>query len=186
MTRGVFSESFPEFRVAILSILDFWHKQFGAFVKTAFYERWGSFWKKKTLFRNFFSMFFGFGSNIFWNFNKKILVGWPKCRWKSLAEHFEDNVFFKKNSSFSDFETKTFGKGQNFSVAFSKLHNTWPQKHSKEKFSEVWGPIFCQFRTFSKNNSERLSKLLSMSPEDRFGKENYFLNIEIFFHDFST
>ena len=142
--------------------------------------------RKKTLFRNFFSMFFGFGSNIFWNFNKKILVGWPKCRWKSLAEHFEDNVFFKKNSSFSDFETKTFGKGQNFSAAFSKLHNTWPQKHSKEMFSEVWGPIFCQFRTFSKNNSERLSKLLSMSPEDRFGKENYFLNIEIFFHDFST
>ena len=42
---------------------------------------------------------------------------------------WEQCFFLKKNSSFADFETKTFGKKQKFLAAFSKLHNTWREKH---------------------------------------------------------
>ena len=77
----------------------------------------------------------------FLHFWQKKLIGWPKCGWKSPGEHSENNVFFEKFSSFSDFETKTFGKGQIFSAVFSKLHNTSKEAHPKEIFSQVWGTI---------------------------------------------
>ena len=181
MTGGVFSETFPEVRVAVLSILDFWQKQFGAFFKTAFYERWGSFWKR-VFFEKIFSLFFGFGSNISGIFSKIFLIGWPNCRWKSPGELFEKKVFFWKKSSLSDVETKTFGKGQFSSAAFSKLHKTWPEKHPKDFFLR-FGDLFSHSRTFSRN--KRLSELLSMGPEDSFEKRKIF-KIRVFFYTFWT
>ena len=174
MTRGAFSENFLEVRVAILSIPDFWQKQLGAFVKTAFYERWGSFWKKRDFFRKFFSMFFGFGSNISWTFGKKNLVRWPKCRWKSSGEHFENNVFFwKKILLFQNLRQRRSEKGKIFRLP-SLNCIIRDEKNILRKFFRRLEDLFCQFRTFSKNNSERLSKLLSMSPEDSFEKKAFF------------
>ena len=48
------------------------------------------------------------------------------------------------------------------------------QKNIFRKIFLRFEDLFCQFRTFSKNNSERLLKLLSRSPEDRFGKKYIF------------
>ena len=129
--------------------------------------------------KNFFSMFFENGSNTSWTFGQNNLVRWPNWRWKSPGEHFENNVFFEEKSPFSDFETKMFGKGQNLSAVISKVHITWPEKQTKELFLR-FEDLFCPFRAFSKNNSERLSKLLSMSPEDRFGKKTYVSDIDVF------
>ena len=113
--------------------------------------------KKRFSSKNYFACF-SYLDQTFLGLLAKKLVGWQNCRWKSPGEHFENKVFFeKKILFFSDFETKAFGKRQKFSTAFSELHKTWPKKHLKELFSEVWGPILSlsdfyqkQFRAFVK------------------------------------
>ena len=116
-----FSESFSEVRVAILSILDFWQRQFGAIVKTAFYERWGSFWKKKDFFRKICFPCFSDLDQTFPGFLAKVFGRVAELPLKEPRGTFWEQCFFWKKS-FPDFETKTFGKGQIFSAAFSKLH----------------------------------------------------------------
>ena len=119
-------------------------------------------------------MFFGIGSNISCTFGKTILVGWPNWRWKSPGEHFENNGFFwKKNILFQTLREKRSDKGKIFRLR-SLNCIIRDQKIILRNFFLRLRDLFCHFRTFSKNNSERLSKLLSMSPRDRFGKKIFF------------
>ena len=116
----------------------------------------------------------------------KKLVGWQNCRWKSPGEHFENKVFFeKKILFFQTLRQKRSENGKNFRLR-SLNCIIRDQKNILRNFFLRFGDPFCHFRTFIKNNSERLSKLLSMSPEDRFGKEKIFLRHRGFIHDFWT
>ena len=117
-------------------------KKLGAFVKTAFYERWGSFWRKKDFFRKItFPRFSELDLTIPGLLAKKIWLGGRIAALEEPGRTIWEQCFFEKISSFSDFETKTFGKGQFFSAVFSELQNTWPEKHPEELFSDVSGPI---------------------------------------------
>ena len=130
--------------------------------------------------KNFFSMFFGIGSNISCTFGKTILVAWPNWRWKSPGEHFENNGFFwKKNILFQTLREKRSEKGKIFRLR-SLNCIIRDQKIILRNFFLRFRDLFCHFRTFSKNNSERLSKLLSMSPRDRFGKKIFFGHPDFF------
>ena len=129
--------------------------------------------KRIFLSKNLFSMFCGFGSNISWTFGQNILVRWPNWRWKSPGEHFENNVFFEKNLLFQTLRQKRSEKGKVFRLR-SLNCIIRDQKNILRKFFLRFEDLFFQFRTFSKNTLKLLSKLLSMSPEDRFGKKLFF------------
>ena len=125
-------------------------------------------------------MFFGFESTISGIFSENFLVGWPNCRWKSPGEHFENNVFFwKKNILFQTLRENRSEKGKIFRLRSLNCIIS-DQKIILRNFSLRFGDLFCHFRTFRKNNSERLSKLLSMSPRDRFGKKIFFGHPDFF------
>ena len=60
----------------------------------------------------------------------------------TLDEQFEKNNVFRKKLilfSSSHFDTKTFGKWQNISSAFSRLHKHSPKAHLREFFFHVQG-----------------------------------------------
>ena len=59
------------------------------------------------------------------------------------------------------------------------------RKNGLRKFFLRFEDLFCHFWIFIKNKSERFSKLLSMSLEDRFGKKSFFFKICSFFLCFS-
>ena len=124
--------------------------------------------------KKFFSMFFGFGSNISEIFIEKFLVAWPNCRWKRPGEHFENNVFFwKKNILFQTLRQKRSEMAKIFRLR-SLNCIIREQKNILSNFFLRFGDLFCHFRTFSKNNSDRLSKLLSRSAEVRFERKRIF------------
>ena len=108
-----------------------------------------------------------------------------KFSWGSNSFFLSISDLWKKISSFSDFETKTFGKGQSFRLC-SLNCIILQKKLILRKCFLRFEDLFCLFRTFCKNNSERLSKLLSMSLEDRFGKKGFFFKTCSFFHVFRT
>ena len=86
---------------------------------------------------------------------------------------FWEQFFWKKNLLFQILSQKCSENGKIF-----RLHSVYcilrDQKNIFRKFFLRFEDLFCQFRTFRTNNSERLLKLLSRSPEDRFGKKIFF------------
>ena len=90
-----------------------------------------------------------------------------------------EQFFLKKSFFFQILSQKCSENGKIF-----RLHSVncilRGQKNIFRKFFLKFEDLFSQFRTFSKNNSEHLSKLLSMSPEDRFGKKLFFQHRDIF------
>ena len=91
----------------------FWQRFFGRFVEIAFFERWGSFWKKK-IFRTKkrFLKNFGFRAKKSLDFRHKKSAGMTKLRSISSREHFEENKVVQKKTSvvFFKFERWTLGR----------------------------------------------------------------------------
>ena len=58
------------------------------------------------------------------------------------------------------------------------------RKNGLRKFFLRFEDLFCHFWIFIKNKSERFSKLLSMSLEDRFGKKSFFSKFVVFSYAF--
>ena len=84
---------------------------------------------------------------------------------------WEQCFYWKKILLFQNLRQRRSEKGKIFRLR-SLNCIIRDQKNILRKCFRRFDDLFCQFRTFSKKNSERLSKLLSMSPEDSF--ENFF------------
>ena len=135
--------------------------------------------------KNLFSMFFVFGSNSSWTFGKKF--GWVAelPLEEPRGAFWEQGFFWKKILFFQTLRQKRSENGKKFRLR-SLNCIIRDQKSILRNFFLRFGDLFCLFRISSENNSERLSKLLSMSPEAHFGKKIYFSDIEVFFQDVST
>ena len=108
----------------------FWQRFFGEFVEIAFFDRWGSFWKKK-IFRahKCFLKNFGFRAKKSLDFWHTKSAGMTKLRSVSSKEHFEENSVVQKKSSFVFFKFWATNAGtlpKKLLVAVSKLKITYP------------------------------------------------------------
>ena len=117
-------------------------------------------------------MFFGFGSIISCTFGKKN-GRVAEVRLEKTMGTFWEQCFFLKKFFFFILWAKNVEKMAKYFVAFYKLHLTWPEELFRENYLR-FNELFYLFLTFCKNNSERFSKLLSMSPEDSFEKKFFF------------
>ena len=93
---------------------------------------------------------------------------------------WEKHCFTEKKKNFL-FQTlsQTRSKNDKIFAAFYKLHITWPEELFRKIFLR-FQKLFYLFRTFGKKILERLSKLLSRSPEDSFEKKRFFSKNVIF------
>ena len=117
-------------------------------------------------------MLFGLGAKFFWTFGCKKLAVWPNFRWMCPDALFEKNIVLHRKKTFFFFKhwAKHARKMPNFLAAFFKLHITRPEEFFRKIFLSFEQLLYL-LRTFDKHNSERLSKLLSMSAEDRFERK---------------
>ena len=173
MTKGSFSESSSEVRWAF-----FIH--FGLFIKIIrriYRDR--ILWalrivlKEKGFFRKKFSQIFRIWIKPFSDFWQYLFNQVADFPLEGPGGVFWEQFFWKKNLLFQILSQKCSENGK-----IPRLHSVncilRDQKNIFRNFFLRFEDLFCQFRTFSKNNSERLSKLLSMSPEHRFGKKIIF------------
>ena len=94
---------------------------------------------------------------------------------------WEQCFFLKQFLLFQTLRRKQSEKGKFFRLC-SLNCIIRDQKNIPRNFLIRFEDLFCHFRTFSKNISERLPKLLSLSLEDRFGKKGFFFKNCSFFH----
>ena len=124
------------------------------------------------VFRNWIKHFLYFWQN---NFGRVAELRLEEPR----GTFWEQCFFLKKNILFQTLREKRSEKRKIFRP---RSPNCIIRDHKiiLRNFFLRFRDLFCHFRTFSKNNSERLSKLLSMSPRDRFGKKLFFRHPDFF------